>query len=83
VGRNEMKSIIELAREAGGGIGTSGRWILTEQELTRFAHLVRAEVLEEAAGIADEHAGDCYMGDIDWHEAKRIAAAIRALKEST
>lgn len=32
--------IISMAREAGAGIGTSGRWLVTQDELQRFAALV-------------------------------------------
>lgn len=35
--------IIEMAREAGAGIGTSGRWLVTQDELERFAELVAAK----------------------------------------
>ena len=72
-----MKSIIELARRAGiakHGLG----YTCWEGQLERFANLIRAEVLEEAADICDRvnnydnpmTAGDC-------------ADAIRALKEKT
>tara|TARA_R110002126_G_scaffold1618_4_gene9499 strand:+ start:2739 stop:3035 length:297 start_codon:yes stop_codon:yes gene_type:complete len=33
---------------------------------------------EECAKIADEFAGDCWIGDADWEAATRIAALIRA-----
>jgi hypothetical protein len=73
-----MKSIIELAREAG-----FHKWYTQPKEhpdhvaiVARFAHLVRAEVLEEAAVLCDatEYAGACKSD---------CAVAIRALKEST
>ena len=32
-----------MAREAGAGIGTSGRWLMTQAELYRFAAIVRAD----------------------------------------
>ena len=32
--------IISMAREAGAGIGTSGRWLVTQDELERFATLI-------------------------------------------
>jgi hypothetical protein len=78
-------NIFELAKQAG-----FHKWYTQPEEhpdhvaiVARFAALVRAAALEEAAGVADEHAGDCYMGDIDWHEAKRIAAAeLRRLHEA-
>lgn len=33
---------------------------------------------EACAKVAEDCAGDCYIGDADWEEAKRCAAAIRA-----
>jgi prephenate dehydrogenase len=93
-----MKSIIELAREAG-----FHKWYTQPKEhpdhvaiVARFAHLVRAEVLEEAAGVCEE-VHDRYPTDIfpdgqsvDAQSAKmaritanNIAATIRALKEKT
>jgi hypothetical protein len=43
---NEMKTTIEMAREAGADIGTSGRWLMTQAELYRFAAIVRADERE-------------------------------------
>lgn len=77
-------NVIELAREADltfMGADAHCRedyFTATREELERFAALVRAEVLEEAADICDRvnnydnpmTAGDC-------------ADAIRALKEKT
>jgi len=81
-------NIIEVAREAGfnacNGFSllivrhTNGSWVDISEELERFAALVRAAALEEAADICDRvnnydnpmTAGDC-------------ADAIRALKEKT
>lgn len=79
-----MKSIIELAREAGfenseyGLNCTPGMYAYNMGIVERFAALVRAAALEEAADICDRvnnydnpmTAGDC-------------ADAIRALKEKT
>ena len=33
--------------------------------------------------LADEHKYECYEGDIDWHEAGRIAYAVRQLMSDT
>ena len=55
--------IIELAREAGAYICTSSmvpdsipEISFVPQKLERFAHLVRAQALEEAAGVTGEFA---------------------------
>lgn len=53
-------------------------WTITQEELERFATLVANAEREVCASVADEHSQDCYVGDLDWHEAIRIAAAIRA-----
>ena len=44
----------------------------------RFKAIVAAMQREECAKIADEVAGDCWIGDADWDAANRIAALIRA-----
>ena len=62
-----MKTAIEIAREAGAGIGTSGRWLMTHTELERFAELVAAA---EHEAIIDLVA--MYGGSVD------LEAAIRA-----
>jgi hypothetical protein len=66
-----MKSIIELAREAG-----FHKWYTQPKEhpdhvaiVARFAHLVRAQALEEAIDLVAFHGGSV-----------EIEAAIRALK---
>ncbi len=95
-----MKSIIELAKQAGFGIdeipGVSQRYVIqplhwkVDDELTRFAALVRAAALEEAAGVCDREAKRAYQNDglDDGYEsgksvaAKNCADAIRQLKET-
>jgi hypothetical protein len=92
-----MKSIIELAKQAGLHLYVND---ITEEPyavvVERFATLVRAEVLEEAEGVCEE-VHDRYPTDIfpdgqsvDAQSAKmaritatNCAAAIRALKEKT
>lgn len=75
------EQIIDLAKQANVSIrGHYDETGSTPAELQRFAELVRNEVLEEAALCADEHKHSCYEGYIDWHEASRIAAALRDLK---
>ena len=97
-----MKSIIELAREAGLYVGTnlSGVMLvghakhdsllihLDIDDLTRFAALVRAQALEEAARLvepSEEHRQDASCGYLGGTEGVELldncAAAIRALKE--
>ena len=63
-------NIIELAREAGIKQAVENPSLLMVHELTRFAALVRAAALEEAAQIADAEAS---VEGI----AQRIAEAIR------
>jgi len=38
-----MKTTIDMAREAGADIGTSGRWLITQAELEQLVALVRAD----------------------------------------
>jgi len=38
------EDIIRMAREAGAGIGSSGRWLVTQDELERFAALIASRV---------------------------------------
>jgi hypothetical protein len=79
-------NIIELAREAGFGIDEAPidqPYVIQplrgkiDDELTRFAQLVRAEVLEEAAELVDGLQGCGLYAD---KQAVLCAAAIRALK---
>ncbi len=44
-----QENIIRMARETGGGVGTSGRWLMTQEELVRFAALVAAAEREKLA----------------------------------
>lgn len=41
--------ILRMAREAGGGVGTSDRWLMTQEELVRFATIVAAAQREKVA----------------------------------
>jgi hypothetical protein len=83
----------DLAREA-GGIDTEaggGRWCwrFSDAELTRFAALVRAQALDEAAAVCEGRSGtmSMFVSSNAWRDHDRAikgcAAAIRALKEST
>lgn len=82
-------NIIELAREAGlyldGENTQQPLYVLSMSELTRFAALVRAQTLEEAAGVCDDKHDEWRFGDGEDAASgpKDCAAAIRALKEQT
>ncbi len=74
-----MKTIIEMAREA-GGLGfvhdagdDPSKWQFTPPELKAFEALVRADEREECAKVCEEMKGQCWAYDHD-----TIAAAIRA-----
>jgi hypothetical protein len=43
-----MRNTIDMARETGAGIGTSGRWLITQAELDRLVDLVRADERDRA-----------------------------------
>lgn len=79
-------NIIELAKEAGIPC-FAGMYVVTEPaELERFAALVRAEALEEAAKVCEQGTGDAVQTDVLkalWKERERIAEVIRGLKESS
>ena len=75
-----MKSIIELAREAGMTITNSFADEMFIAVLTRFAALVRNEALEEAALVCETNA-DRWPGTSKVYAAMECAAAIRALKD--
>ncbi len=67
-----------LARDAGLMIRTaSGHTVFCPDELARFAALVRAQALGDAARTCERR----YMGDLNREdqEARRCAEAIRAL----
>ncbi len=62
-GGTEMtrEDIIRMAREAGGGVGTSGRWLMTQEELVRFAALVAAAEREACAKVAETTVCDTHL----------------------
>ena len=68
-----MKTVIEMAREA--GVPIRSNW--AEQELARFAELVRADAIAEereaCAALADK---------LEWSDHKGVASAIRARKNT-
>ena len=69
-------NIIELAREAGIKQAVENPSLLMVHELTRFAALVRAAALEEAAQKCD----DLWQDDGTAYDCRE---AIRAMKEKT
>jgi hypothetical protein len=78
-----MKSIIELAREAGIDVDTA--WGVAETAIERFAHLVRAQALEQVPDLDPVISwleNGCNPQDAAI-ELRLYAAAIRALKEKT
>ena len=79
-----MRSVIEMAREAGGANASLGYHFTTEQ-LERFASLVREDEREACAKVCDEEAESWNEFDYACGEAsatKRCAAAIRARSEA-
>jgi hypothetical protein len=40
--------ILSMAKKSGAGVGTSGRWLMTNEELERFAALVAEKATEQA-----------------------------------
>ena len=72
-----MKTIIEMAREAGGADIAMNKWTSwvgtqSTEFLERFAALVRADEKEECAKVAEEHMRECEGASFG------IGAAIRA-----
>ena len=75
----------DLAFKAANGMlsfDAEGEWRLNQKEVERFAHLVRAQTLEEAAGVCDDKHDEWRFGDGEDAASgpKDCAAAIRALK---
>ena len=84
----------DLAFKAANGMlsfDAEGEWRLNQKEVERFAHLVRAQTLEEAAGVCENTLAQHYMKQVipTHDEALLLAAcadcagAIRAMKEQT
>ena len=74
----------DLAFKAANGMlsfDAEGEWRLNQKEVERFAHLVRAQTLEEAAGVCDNSASHCHDDGLLQVVLKSNATAIRALKE--
>ena len=78
----------DLAFKAANGMlsfDAEGEWRLNQKEVERFAHLVRAQTLEEAAGVCDDKHDEWRFGDGEDAASgpKDCAAAIRQLKDKT
>jgi len=84
----------DVAFKAANGMlsfDAEGEWRLNQKEVERFAHLVRAQTLEEAAGVCENTLAHHYMKQVilTHDQALLLAAcadcagAIRALKEQT
>lgn len=74
-------NIEALAREAGGSPPDQRRnfWEFLPEALTRFAALVRAQALDDAARVCEETA-TCLLPPGSFL-SERCAAAVRALKD--
>lgn len=88
-------NIIELAHESGLTVGTNisgvtlvgspsfpGIAHITIDEMTCFAALVRAQTLEEAAGMCEELDKEARWKEDRLASGRECAAAIRAMKEN-
>ena len=69
-------NIIELAKEAGLHRTEWNDWLCYDKTLERFAALVRAEALEEAAKV-------CETDEMRYECSDECAAAIRGLKDAS
>jgi hypothetical protein len=69
-----MRDTIDMAKEVGAGIGSSGRWLMTQVELERLVALVRADEREACAKVCETHAPTTTPTWVSY------AAAIRARK---
>lgn len=54
---------------------------LTDSQVSDHINAAIAAEREACAKIAEDHQHDCYEGDLDWHEAKRIFNEIKARGE--
>ena len=78
----------DLAFKAANGMlsfDAEGEWRLNQKEVERFATLVRAQTLEEAAGVCDDKHDEWRFGDGEDSTSgpKDCAVAIRQLKDKT
>ena len=77
-----MRDVIEMAREASDPDKVDpwrdGFWILTQEELERFAELVRADEREACAKVCDERAQKAGLSNHRRCDADLLASTIRA-----
>jgi hypothetical protein len=72
-----MRDTIDMAREATKDREGSIDWVFSDEELERFAALVRADEREACAKVCEEiYTGEEACGD--WPTPEMCAAAIRA-----
>lgn len=84
--RDELVEKVARVLADGQGEHQEGVWRFYAKDATAAIDLIRAEVLEEAARVADDYEGkgmdggyDSHLGDA-FRTRRDIAAAIRALK---
>lgn len=80
-----MSDIERMAREAGleqQDYRRSGVWLANGEDLARFAALVRADALEQAAKLVDERARECVNDAFIATIIASHAAAIRAMQSA-
>ena len=73
-----MKTIIEMAREAGWQQDMFGFGIWDSKELNVFAALVRADEREACAKVCDARALEYDGFSAEQNASEKLAAAIRA-----
>lgn len=74
----DMKTIIEMAREAGWQQDMFGFGIWDSKELNVFAALVRADEREACAKVCDARALEYDGFSAEQNASEKLAAAIRA-----
>ena len=77
-GEGRMKTIIEMAREAGLITNYGGREAASDELLEAFAELVRADEREACAKLADARAIEYDGFTEEQNASEKLAAAIRA-----
>jgi hypothetical protein len=74
-------NIEDLAREAAETCGKRAEYNCDRAWLARFAALVRAAALDEAAAVCKERAAVCAVSPYEVFTAEYCAHAINALKD--
>jgi hypothetical protein len=75
-----MRDTIDMAKEVGAGIGSSGRWLMTQVELERLVALVRADEREACAKLAATTVCDTHIPTGVKIYGTAVADTIRARK---